>query len=155
MEAPSRRAKSKIIDEVVSQIAVYGGFVKKTSAGRWLAIASSQSRDKVAHHFRDSMKHFKGNMPADKETIWREAQNAIFANMHLCAPPPVHNDNPQELVDPDVGDDEEEDDEESNHKATEEFIQTIIEEEYCDLPYVVDVENQDEAEETLEKLAWI
>ncbi|CAB9508360.1 Nitrilase family, member 2 [Seminavis robusta] len=83
VEAPTRREKSQIIDDVASQIRCYGGFVKKTREGRWLSIGPSQSREKVGHSFRDCMKLFKGNKPSCKQTIWEEAQNAIFSNLQL------------------------------------------------------------------------
>lgn len=96
VEAPSRREKSKIIDEVASQIRCYGGFVKKTTGGRWLSIGPAQAREKVGHSFRDCMKVFKGNKPKSKEAQWESAQNAIFANLNLRVegvayemPPPV------------------------------------------------------------------
>ena len=83
VEAPTRREKSNIIDEVASQIRCYGGFVKKTEGGRWLSIGPVQAREKVGHSFRDCMKHFKGNKPESKQEQWTEAQNAIFANLNL------------------------------------------------------------------------
>lgn len=88
VEAPSRRGKSKIIDDVASQIRCYGGFVKKTSKGRWLSIGPVQSREKVGHSFRDCMKLFKGNKPESKQIQWTEAQNAIFTNLNLRGFPP-------------------------------------------------------------------
>ena len=83
VEAPSRREKSNIIDDVVSQILCYGGFVKKVAAGRWLSIGPSQAREKVGHGFRDCMKMFKGEKPKDKKIVWTEAQNSIFATLQL------------------------------------------------------------------------
>jgi hypothetical protein len=83
VEAPTRREKSQIIDDVASQIRCYGGFVKKTREGRWLSIGPAQARDKVAHSFRDCMKLFKGKKPSTKEMIWEEAQNVIFSSLQL------------------------------------------------------------------------
>jgi hypothetical protein len=34
-EAPSRREKSSIINDIVDKISESGGFLKKTSDGRW------------------------------------------------------------------------------------------------------------------------
>jgi hypothetical protein len=87
VEAPTRREKSQIIDDIVSQIRCYGGFVKKTPEGRWLSIGSVQAREKVGHSFRDCMKLFKGKRPSTKEQIWEEAQNVIFSNLQLRTSP--------------------------------------------------------------------
>jgi hypothetical protein len=87
IEAPTRREKSQIIDDVASQIRCYGGFVKKTSSGRWLAIGPAQSREKVGHGFRDCMKLFKGQKPKSKQVQWKEAQNAIFVGLNLQQTP--------------------------------------------------------------------
>jgi hypothetical protein len=82
VEAPTRREKSQIIDDVASQVRCYGGFVKKMRGGRWLSIGHAQAREKVGHSFRDCMKLFKGKKPSTKEMI-REAQNVIFSNLQL------------------------------------------------------------------------
>ena len=62
VESPTRGEKSKIINDVASQIQCFGGFVKQIGGGRWLSVGHAESREKVAHCFRDSLKSIKGNM---------------------------------------------------------------------------------------------
>lgn len=87
MEAKSRKEKTKLINKVVSQVRESGGFLSRTSEGRWKDVGLAQAREKVGHLFRDSMVPLKGSMYKKRSQRCCEAQTVIFENLQLTLSP--------------------------------------------------------------------
>lgn len=90
VEAATRREKSEIISSVVNEIrhaCHKGGFVKKEKNGEWTEVGPTISREKVSHAFRDSLLKSTRNKEqlkkADRQQVWKEAQDDIFDCLHL------------------------------------------------------------------------